>query len=182
MGVTGQTGPDPGPVDRIADEAVDPTFDLELRNLLTRCFTKPGDEIFRSQRYFEIPPCWRWSVRSGDRLIAHAAAHDVGIDFAPGSFRILGIAEVCVDPDFRGRGLVRSMLGVAHEFGVGQGFDFAMLFGRPEIYRSCGYRAPSGRILVQGPDGHGRRREDALVRALSIDVPIGDGELRGPAF
>ena len=180
--MTGPPGRDSGAVVRIADEAVDSKFDLELRNLLTRCFTKPGDEIFESRRYFEVAPVWRWSIRSGDRLIAHAAAHDLGIRFASGSFRILGIAEVCVEPESRGHGLVRSMLDVAHGFGVEQGFDFAMLFGRPEIYRSCGYRAPSGRVLVQGPDGAGRFREDALVRPLSIGIPIGDGELRGPAF
>lgn len=180
--MTEGSSPHAGPVVRIADEAVDPAFDRELRHLLAGCFTKPGDEIFESRRHFEVPPSWRWSVRSGDRLIAHAAAHDFGIEFAAGCFRILGIAEVCVEPDFRGRGLVRRMLDAAHDFGVERGFDFAMLFGRPEIYRSCGYRAPSGTVLVEGPDGRGRFREDALMRPLAIDVPIGDSELRGPAF
>ena len=171
---------------RIADDDVDPTFDRELRELLAACFTKPGDEIFRTRRYYEQPPSWRWSIRFEDRLVAHVAAHDLAIRFGVRprlrTLRVLGIAEVCVAPGSRGVGLVPEMLGVAHAFGVERGFDLAMLFGREAIYGSSGYHATSGRVNVIEADGTAAVRRDALLRPLASGVPEGDVILDGPAF
>ena len=41
---------------QIADDDVEAPLDLELRDLLSTCFKKPGDEIFRSRRYFTEMP------------------------------------------------------------------------------------------------------------------------------
>ena len=171
---------------RIADDEVDATLDRALRELLSACFTKPGDEIFRTRRYYAQPPSWRWSIRREDRLIAHVAAHDLsiraGIPPRLHTRRVLGIAEVCVEPASRGAGLVREMLEVAHTFGVERGFDFAMLFGRASIYGSSGYHATNGRVHVIDADGSQAVRRDALLRSLAQDVPEGDFSVDGPAF
>ena len=171
---------------RIADDEVDATLDRALRELLSACFTKPGDEIFRTRRYYAQPPSWRWSIRREDRLIAHVAAHDLsiraGIPPRLRTRRVLGIAEVCVEPASRGAGLVREMLEVAHTFGVERGFDFAMLFGRASIYGSSGYHATNGRVHVIDADGSQSVRRDALLRSLAQDVPKGDLIVDGPAF
>ena len=150
--MTGVPDREPLSVVRIADDDVDEDLDVALRRLLSTCFTKPGDEIFRTRRYFERPPAWRWIIHVAGRPAAHLAAHDVAVGVGPRACRVLGVAEVCVEPSSRGLGLVRAMLAAAHEFGVDRRFDFAMLFGRPEIYRSSGYRRVDRAVHVVGPD------------------------------
>ena len=180
------TGPERTPVVRIADDEADATLDRELRALLSTCFTKPGDEIFRTRRYYAQPPSWRWSIRREDRLIAHVAAHDLsirsGIRPCLRTRRVLGIAEVCVEPASRGEGLVKATLAAAHAFGIERGFDLAMLFGREAIYESSGYHAATGSVHVVEADGSAAVRSDVLFRALASDVPEGDFILDGPAF
>ena len=167
---------------QIADDDVEAPLDLELRDLLSACFKKPGDEIFRSRRYFTEMPSWRWLLRDGDRLVAHVAAHQRTIQ---GEIRMLGIAEVCVLPSHRGQGLVRGLLAVAHEWGIGAGFEFATLFGRREIYASSGYQTCSGGVMVRdgGSEPVLRPAGDFLIHRLGgLNWPSGDVDLRGPVF
>ncbi len=167
---------------QIADDDVEPPLDLELRDLLSACFKKPGDEIFRSRRYFTEMPSWRWLLRDEDRLVAHVAAHQRTIQ---GEIRMLGIAEVCVLPSHRGQGLVRGLLAAAHEWGIGAGFDFATLFGRREIYASSGYQTCSGGVMARdgGSEPVLRPAGDFLIHRLGgLNWPSGDVDLRGPVF
>ncbi len=152
------------PVTQLRDEEVSDSLDRELRELLSLCFTKPGDEVFRHRRYFKEPPTYRWIMRNaGGDLIAHAAAHEKVIIVGgreqgsgengggPGEsepragvtceeIRVAGIAEVAVHPAARGMGHVKELLGVAHPALERMGFAFALLFGRRKIYSSSGYR------------------------------------------
>ena len=98
---------------------------------------------------------------------------------------MIGIAEVCVAPTHRGQGLVRGLLSAVHDWGVGHGFGFATLFGRPEIYASSGYRpCPEGVMVVDGgPDPVFRPPGDFLIRPLASSTwPTGVVDLRGPVF
>jgi ribosomal protein S18 acetylase RimI-like enzyme len=145
------------PITRLRDEEVSDSLDRELRNLLSICFTKPEDEVFRRRRYWKEPPTYRWIMRNaGGDLIAHAAAHDKLIRVrgsvpgageseprageTPTELRVAGMAEVAVHPAARGMGHVKELLGVAHPALERMGFDFALLFGRRAVYRSSGYR------------------------------------------
>ena len=42
-------------VQYLADGSLDDAGDRELRGLLSTCFTKPGDEVFRTRRYWREP-------------------------------------------------------------------------------------------------------------------------------
>lgn len=65
------------PITELTESEVTPALDRELIHLLSTCFTKPGDEVFRRRRYYIEPPTYRWIMRNaGGDLIAHAAAHD----------------------------------------------------------------------------------------------------------
>ncbi len=39
----------------VSDPEVDAATDLAIRNHLTACFTKDGDEVFRRRRYWKEP-------------------------------------------------------------------------------------------------------------------------------
>ncbi|MDG2022574.1 MAG: GNAT family N-acetyltransferase [Phycisphaerales bacterium] len=166
----------------IDDSEVDPSLDREIRGLLSTCFNKPGDEVFRTRRYFTEMPRRRWLWWDGDLLAAHVAVHERTLE---AEIRMIGIAEVCVAPTHRGQGLVRGLLSAVHDWGVGHGFGFATLFGRPEIYASSGYRpCPKGVMVVDGgPDPVFRPPGDFLIRPLASSTwPTGVVDLRGPVF
>jgi len=178
---------EPVAVEYIHDGDVDARMDQQLRDLLAACFTKPGDEVFRERRYFREPPQHRWIVRGPDgRPIAHVAVHAKTIGSTVGDLAIAGVAEVCVHPHYRRRGLVRRMLAVAHEWLTGRGYAFAMLFGKAAVYRSSGYVTIRNPLRMQEPDS-GQwvvgPVKGAMIRPIDrADWPAGPVDLCGPTF
>ena len=171
----------------LEDAAVDAVLDRQLRELLSLCFTKPCDAVFRDRRYFHEPPRWRWFVRGvAGELIAHIAVHDKQIGTAAGELRMAGIAEVCVHPQYRGRGLVRDLLATAHAWLAAQGIPVAMLFGDKKHYASSGYRNISNPIRHRNSETGVWITEPsdwAMVKPLgNLDWPAGVVDLRGPTF
>jgi len=127
-------------VEYLPDASVDASLDAELRTLLTTCFTKPQDVVFRDRRYFYEPYPHRWVMRDAKRsIIAHAGVHQKAVEADGCRIRIGGLAEVCVHPEFRGKGFVKAMLACIHDWLIRREFDFAVLFGEPSIYQSSGY-------------------------------------------
>jgi len=130
----------PPPVEYIPDETVNATDDRRLRRLLSPCFTKPEDYVFKEHRYFHESPAHRWVVRGPRRrIIANVVIHDKAVRVGRRRIRIGGVGDVCVHPDYRGRGYVRHMLAAVHAWLQAHDYPFAVLFGRPEVYRSSGY-------------------------------------------
>lgn len=163
-------------VEYLPDREVDAATDRVLRELLTVCFTKPQDVVFRDRRYFVDPYPHRWIVRnSGERIVAHVGGHEKSILAGGRVYRVGGIGDVCVHPEFRGRGYVREMLSAAHAFMARQGFDFALLFGRPEVYGSSGYR-PVENLFIHA-DPANPESELVSVRGLARCL----GETQWPA-
>lgn len=140
----------------LADAAVDAALDHALRGLLTLCFTEPEDHVFRTQRFVREPAAHRWLVRDGaGGLVAQTALHDKLVTSGEARLAIGGVAEVCVAPDHRRRGLVTQMLAAIDGFLRERGIPLALLFGDPEVYRSSGYR-PAGNLLHRDASGDPR--------------------------
>lgn len=172
------------PITHLPDAAVDAALDRELRDLLTLCFTKPQDVVFRDRRYFREPPAHRWLCRdAAGRLIAHAAVHDKRVEAGGSAIRIGGIAEVCVHPDARGQGLVHVLLRAIHAWLVERGVAFAVLFGNPKVYASSGY-LPVANVRVRAADGGAwEPGVGAMARPLGqVPWPAGEVNLVGPRF
>jgi predicted N-acetyltransferase YhbS len=173
-------------VEFVEDDQVDAELDRQLRDLLSVCFTKPGDHVFMERRYFRQLPQHRWIIRH-DRgsLDAHVAVHDRVVTGPDGDFRIGGIAEVCVRPGHRGCGLVRAMLAAVHTWLREQGVPFAMLFGNPAVYSSSGYRPADNVYCLADENGVRVRKQacGALVRATGDRPwPDGDVDINGLTF
>ena len=174
-------------IEFIEDSAVDATLDQQLRDLLSTCFTKPCDAVFRVHRHFHEPPRWRWFVRdAAGAVIAHIAVHDKRIGTATGELRLAGIAEVCVHPQHRGRGLVRDLLAAAHTWLAAHDVPVAMLFGDKKHYASSGYRNVANPIRFQNAETGVWTVEPSdwvMVKPLrTFDWPAGGVDLRGPTF
>ena len=151
----------------ISDVGVDATQDREIRDLLTTCFTKPEDVGFKTRRYFKEPYPHRWVIRNANGgLIAHVGLHEKMVAADGWTFRIGGIAEVCVHPESRGKGYVRIMLREIDDWQAQQGFAFSMLFGDPNVYGSSGYVEVGN--LVYGGEDEGWTPVTGMIKPLSL--------------
>lgn len=185
------------PISELADADVSESLDREIRGLLTSCFNGPEDGVFAERRFWKEPPAHRWIMRNaGGDLIAHLAAHDKSLAVIEGEeagreLLIAGIAEVAVHPAARGMGHAKELLTVAHSSLERKQFHFAALFGRPEVYRSSGYRLAEN--LVRYYDTVEKQWREAVFdgvhrgafmwRPLNrSDWPEGTIDLRGPKF
>ncbi len=174
-------------VEYLSDSSVNELLDQELRNLFSLCFTKPEDMVFKERRYFREPYPNRWVIRDDRKaIIAHVGVHEKQILADNQTYRIGGIAEVCVHPDFRGRKFVKAMLVRAHEWLIQNGFVFAVLFGRPEIYSSSGYTQVNNLYHDSyNADNNTPYRKQATVMIKELSDkpwPRSDVYLPGPTF
>ncbi len=169
-------------VEYLPDGAVDERTDRLLRELFTACFTKPQDVVFRTRRFFRTPYPHRWIILDEKNLpIAHLGAHERTIESGRRKFQIGGICEVCVSPDFRGRGYVKLMMANALPTLAEIGCVFAVLFGIPEHYTSSGFSVVPN--LVYGGGAEGWTPMDAMVRELGpLPWPAGEVRLPGLTF
>lgn len=168
----------------LPDSTVDADIDRQIRDLLTTCFIKAEDDVFHHRRYFKEPYPNRWIIRDDEMaLVAHVGVHEKKIQ-APGqTHRFGGIAEVCVHPDHRGQGYVKAMLAVIHPWLTERGFEFAVLFGDPEVYGSSGYTVVDNLIMDVDPKSPDSPREPvtAMVRPLG-KAAWPDGEVYLPGL
>lgn len=173
-------------VEYIRDLDVDTELDGKLRDLLSTCFTKSGDEVFREHRYYKEHPSHRWFVPHKEgRLIAHVALHEKVVVSSNQDIRVGGIAEVCVHPEFRGQGLVRQLLSKAHAWLRLNGYCFSLLFGKPQVYASSGYESVTNLFLKSKSDNGENKWAviKAMVSQLSeTEWPVDNVYLQGQTF
>ncbi len=169
-------------VEYLPDACIDEALDAELRGLLTSCFRKPQDIVFETQRYFKEPYPHRWVIR-GDHgeLIAHIGVHVKKVESGGVEYSIGGICEVCVHPEYRGRGYVKLLLCHIHKWLVRNGFAFSVLFGHPSVYSSSGYKEVSN-LRKGGGIGGWEHVKCMVLELASTRWPEGKVHLPGPNF
>ncbi len=163
------TAPDAITSHYISDRKVDERVDLEIRCLLSRCFTKPEHARFKSQRFFYEPYPHRWILRdSNGVIVAHAGIHDRVLIIEDLHYDCGGIADVCVHPDHRRKGILKRMMAELHAWLITRDRKFSILFGDPLIYASSGYRPVS--LYLESASSSHSESVPALTAPLS-DVP-----------
>jgi len=154
-------------VEYLADISVDAELDQDLRNLLSSCFKKPQDHVFKDRRYFKDPYQHRWVIKNEvGALVAHVGVHNKIVEAGEYRYKIGGIAEVCVLPEYRGHGYVRSILNDIHQWMEENKLDFAMLFGKTDIYSSSGYVATNNLTGTDATTGK-RISMHSMIRPIS---------------
>ena len=166
----------------LSDDSIDEAGDGEIRELLTTCFTKPGDVVFETRRYYKEPYKHRWIIRNEQgELVAHVGVHEKQIESEGNTFVIGGICEVCVHPESRGKGYVKLMLESVHSWLSENQFAFSLLFGDPKVYSSSGYDKLDN--LYSNEGGEGWKPVNGMMKQiLDITWPTGDVHLVGLIF
>jgi len=169
------------------DCQITPAQDEALRELFRVCFKREAAYLNHQRFFRELPP-HRWVIfDENQNIVAHVAVYDKILSTDAGLLPVAGIAEVCVAPEYRGRGHVRAMLNEIHDWARAQGFSWSMLFGAHAIYGSSGYETiynPIRALDYQTGEWKTEQLTYALARALNDGAiwPNGTIDLRGPHF
>lgn len=169
----------------IPDENVSATLDEQLRKLLVICF--PDEKIFATQRFLYEKPKYRWFVfNERSEPVAHTALHIKSIKTDVDEHAFGGIAEVCVHPDYRRRGLVHALMNKVDEFLKNEKIPFAILFGEGKIYHSSGYKEITNEIRHFDPKSNKWiveiNKDGKYKKLLDLNWPQGQIDLQGPMF
>ena len=158
--------------------------DQRLRRLLFGCF--PHEPTFLSRRFLRQCPAHRWLVLDpAGEIVAHLAVLEKWIGTERGDLKIGGVAEVCVATAYRRHRQAARLIRAAHDWMRGNGFEFAMLFGQPDIYQSSGYALIENEIAATNSLARHWNPfcGKPMIHRLS-DKPWPEGriDLRGPTF
>ena len=104
-------------VEYIEDKNIDRKTDYQVRHLLCTSFTGPKHWVYAQHRYFSVPYPRRWVMRNEKgQLIAHVGLHNKTLKTNSTTYIAGGVGEVCVHPDYRGRGYIRIILKTVHNW------------------------------------------------------------------
>jgi predicted acetyltransferase len=94
---------------------------------------------FETSRFYLERSDFRWLIRNRNKIIANAVVHNKTFLSDKKKISIAGVAEICVDPSHRRKGLVKELLSEIHDWAKGKSYSFAFLFGDKKMYQSSGY-------------------------------------------
>jgi predicted N-acetyltransferase YhbS len=129
-------------------------------------------------------------VVDGDRVVSTATLLDETIRLGGVEFPAGQVELVATDREYEGRGLVRALMGWAHERSAGRGHLAQVMIGIPYFYRRFGYSyaipiAPPRPVVSKPPatEGHTVREAttaDIGAMAALHDVEQASADLRMP--
>ncbi len=168
----------------IFDKDVNEELNKKIIQILSVCF--PEQQIFTKQRYYKESPQYRWYIEDDSMIAAHMAIHEKEITINSDNILIGGVAEVCVHPNYRGKGLAKELLKASEEFIIEKGFKFSVLFGDSKVYSSSGYKQINNKIkYIDHISGEWitEINKDIMIKNVSdIKWPDGLVNLNGPTF
>lgn len=127
-------------------------------------------------------------VREGEQVIAHSGILPRRIRTSAGEMVIAGLAQVCCDPNQRGRGLGETIARAALTKVDDGSFPFALFQTSPEVrpfYEKLGASVVENRIinsLAEDPETCPFWDAVAMRYPNHGDWPEGEIDLRGPGY
>ena len=148
----------------------------------------PGSRVsIHSRARSLLPRAWHgcapaWSVVLEDasgNLLAHVGIVDRTVSVGRQSYRIGGVQNVFVLPQFRGRGLVDQVMAASMDEARRREFDCGLLFCVPElekVYGRCGWKKLPEVPVVRVEEG----KELPLPgKNIAMSYPLVRGEFPG---
>lgn len=174
---------------RLHDESqIDPATDAALRRILAACFPHNETQFSASRQWRGSVPLFTVVATDKTHGVACAVVIDRTIRIDGRPVRVAGVGNVCVLPDYRGGGVVDRVLLTAMEDAAGRGFEWGLLFCRPEImkvYERTGWQSCMDRRFVRIDHATGQPDEipadhgKMFLRIGYRPLPPGDIDLQG---
>lgn len=127
-------------IEQHLEMTVSESMDTELIELLRHAFPS----IYPNRRYFKQLPHFRLIAYEDEQIIGQ-----VGLDFRVMNMNgkpihVLGIIDLCVREEVRGRGVGRTLMEKVIDLGETYLVDFLLLFAdRPDLYERVGFHKVS---------------------------------------
>ncbi|WP_214693799.1 MULTISPECIES: GNAT family N-acetyltransferase [unclassified Exiguobacterium] len=156
-------------------------LDKQLTELLVKSF----EPLYPNRRYFKQLPHLRLIAYEDEQIIGQ-----VGLDFRMMNMKgkpihVLGIIDLCVREEARGRGVGRELMEKIIALGEEYSIDFLLLFAdRPDLYERVGFHTVSNTCTWlqiddenQTTRGIGEARFEELMIRQAGDKRWTDGKL-----
>lgn len=131
---------------KLIDEfRISSTVREQIRKLLQKSF--PDFDFTETRTWLKQLPPRRLLVWEDGRLVAQMGIEHRVVRLPDGPATIMGIIDLCVEPEARGAGLASSMLKWLEELGRTYDVEFVVAFavdGR--LYERQGFRRPGSRL------------------------------------
>lgn len=149
--------------------------DLDRIGALLEERGEPGDAVDHRLVVEDPEAGWRTCavVVDGDRVVSTATLLDETVRVGEVVLPAGQVELVATDEEYEGRGLVRALMGWAHDLSAQRGHLLQVMIGIPYFYRLFGYEyaidIPPARTLTSppGPGGPVRRATPADLPALA---------------
>ncbi|MEU7423311.1 GNAT family N-acetyltransferase [Streptomyces sp. NPDC040750] len=163
---------------KTTEHEIDAESRAAIEALLGECF--PG---YPARDHFKQLPHFRYLVRDGDTLVAHAGVEHRMIRNAGVPLRIFGIVDLCVAARARSRGCASRLLAEIEATARAAGVDAILLFADdPRLYLANGYQRVPGDarwLMIHEHESLGvaeKHVAETMVKTLSAE-PWREGTL-----
>ncbi len=170
-------------IDVTREGDVEERLDRAIQDLQRRAF--PHEARFETSRHY-VHPAGPDDLRvlgwSGGELVAQVVGFWIHARAGERTLRLLGLGNVCSDPDRKGQGFAGQLIERTLEEARRGGADFALLFCRPALesyYARFGFVKVANPILLTRPDGttYTREARDSRMAAPLTDAAWPEGPL-----
>ncbi|MDF1663408.1 MAG: GNAT family N-acetyltransferase [Planctomycetota bacterium] len=172
---------------RYPELELDSELHRQITELRNQCF--PDHAVPRS--YYKQMPHFRELIHNGKHLIAHVGLDYRTISVGGVSISILGVIDLCVDPDHRSLGLGGQLIKSVIELGQAKQVDFILLAADDQrLYHDNGFGAISADcswLKIDEFKNYGiakQRLENVLMihKVGEKDWPVGPVDMLGYLF
>ena len=129
-------------IEQHLEMTISPALDATLITLLQHAF--PSE--YPNRRYYKQLPHLRLIAFEEEQVVGQVGLdyRVMNLDGAP--IHVLGVIDLCVHEEARGRGVGRSLMDAVIHLGTRHPVDFLLLFAdRPDIYEQVGFQQVSNR-------------------------------------
>ena len=173
----------------IKEKDVTSEQDLQIKKLLCQCFPK-DITVFSKTRYWNnITPKFSVVLYDCSEIIAQLATIDRVIKISEKDYSVAGISNVCVNPNYQGKGLSKKILLHAIDW-VKKDYDIGLLFCKfklKELYNKLGWLpVENENLIIQSEKGVesklllGKTNEILMYYPLAIkELPEGTINFKG---
>lgn len=156
--------------------AGDPAFGVALFDLLERVFPGIGRGVEALRR---LGAAWEsvstpYVVREGERIVAHVGLIELPIVLAGHPVAVGTLHAVATDPDHRGRGLFRRLMGEVLDDSADRYAALILTTEHPEYYTRFGFRhVPEHRFVARRGDSRSPEagRSGAMAESWAAQSP-----------